>query len=88
VKPSKVRDALAELDLVRRRRELFFWTIAMALAVIVLCAIAAAFLVSLVTGNSFDVGNLGLGVGITSISAGVGKIVWLLRRVRGPGPRL
>lgn len=51
VKAGHLRRAVAELDLVRRRRELFFWTITMSLTVIVLISMVIAFLLSLIQGG-------------------------------------
>ena len=77
---TELRDARAELDLVRRRRELFFWTVEMTLAVIVLIGMTIAFLAWLIHGDRADVGTIAAGAGITGVSAGGGELVGALRR--------
>lgn len=68
--PAQVRQVSAELDLIRRRRELLFWTITTTLAVIVLITMTVALLVSFITGTSIDSTRIALAVGITGASAG------------------
>jgi len=64
VTPAQLRHASAELELVRRRRELLFWTIRMTLAVVVLIAITIALLWSLIHGSGVDVVIAALAAGI------------------------
>lgn len=77
---AQLRQANAELDLTQRRRELFFWTIRLTLAVIVLIALTIAFVVSLIQGASIDAAQMALGAGITAANAASGQILGLLRR--------
>jgi len=72
VTPAQLRQATAELDLVRRRRELLFWTIRMTLAVIVLAAMTVAFVVSLIQGASTDATQMALGASSGGAAAAVG----------------
>jgi hypothetical protein len=88
VTPAQLRHASAELELVRRRRELFFWTIRMTLSVIVLVAIAVAFIVSLIEGATIDAAHMAVGAGITGATVSGGQILTLLRRLPSlPSPR-
>lgn len=80
--PAELRHAFAELDLVRRRRELMFWTITTTLAVIVLVAMTVAFVVALIQDSSIDGTQMAVGTGITGASAGV-RTLGLMRRVQG-----
>jgi hypothetical protein len=79
VTPAELCHAFAELDLMRSRRELMFWTITMTLAVIVLVAMTVAFVVSLIQGSSLDPAHMAVGTGITGTCAGV-RIFGLMRR--------
>lgn len=64
----------------RQRRELFFWTIRMTLALIVLGAMTIAFSLSLMHGASMDAARMAVGAGITGASAAGGQILALVRR--------
>ncbi len=77
---TELRHAFAELDLVCRRRELLFSTIAMTLAVIVLVAMSVAFVVSLIQGSTLDPAGMAVGTGITGASVGV-RSLGLMRRL-------
>ena len=81
---SQLSRAAAELALVRQRRELLFWTINMALAMIVFVAMTIAFIVSLVQGAALDASRLAIGAGLTGTSAGGGAVLALLRWRRPP----
>ena len=76
---AELRYALAELELTRRRRELLFWSITMAFALIVLVAMSVAFLVSVVQGVALNLAQVAVGAAITGAGGG-GPIVSLLRR--------
>lgn len=76
--PAQLRHATAELDFVRRRLELLFWTIATGLALIVLAAMTVAFIVSLIRGPTMDHAMMEVGAGITAASAVGGQILRLL----------
>jgi hypothetical protein len=56
-----------ELNFMRRRRELLFWTIMMTLAVVVLATMTLAFLVSLVRGATIDGAYMAGGAGIVGL---------------------
>jgi hypothetical protein len=73
---DRIRHASDELDLLRQRRELLFWTITMTLALIILTALTMAFLFSLIKDNSPD--------GTYTAAAGVGSatLVRIIRRER------
>ena len=59
---DQIRHASAELELLRRRRELLFWTITMTLALIILAALTVTFLFSLIKGDSLDAANTAVAV--------------------------
>jgi hypothetical protein len=77
---DQIRHASAELDLLRRQRELLFWTITMMLALIILTALTVAFLFSLIKGDSLD--------GAYTAAAGVSgaALVRIMRGSRAPQP--
>jgi hypothetical protein len=74
---DRVRHASDDLDLLRQRRELLFWTITMTLALIILTALTVAFLFSLINGHSPD--------GTHTAAAGVGSAA-LARIIRTERP--
>ena len=78
--PAGLRRASAQLDLVRQRRELLFWTISMTFGSIVLFAITVGFVWSLVRGASMTAGQIVVGAGITGAAAAGGKILGLVKR--------
>jgi hypothetical protein len=84
VTPAELRQAAAELDLVRRRRELLFWTIRMTLVVIVLVAMTIAFLAALVKGTAVDPAQMLVAGGITGTSAAGGQLLCRLGRFGCP----
>jgi hypothetical protein len=65
--PTQLRRAVAQLDFVRRRRELFFWTVTMTLTVILLVVMTLTFLVSLVQGGCIDGAHMAVGAGIAGL---------------------
>jgi hypothetical protein len=87
VAATELRHALAEIELMRRRRELLFWSIRMTLALVMLATITVAVLVSLVRRVSMDPALMAVGVAITGASAAGGPIGGRLRRYGGPQPR-
>jgi ABC-type lipoprotein release transport system permease subunit len=78
--PAELRQASAELDFLRRRRELFFWTMTMTLALVVLVVMTVAFVVSMVHGAPIDIEQLAVGAGITGANGAGAQIPGLLRR--------
>lgn len=56
---AAVQLAFDQLDLMARRLELFFWTITMTLAVIVLFALTAQLVLSMLGGGAIDPAEMG-----------------------------
>lgn len=79
--PAQLRHASAELDLVQRRRGLFFWTITMTLTVTVLVAMTVAFVLSLIKEGRIDATHMAVGAGITGANAAGGQLLALFARV-------
>jgi hypothetical protein len=75
VTQAQLRHAIAELEVIRKRRELLFWSIATGLGLFMVAVMITAFVVLLLQGHSSDVLKLGFGVAATSASGATGRIL-------------
>jgi hypothetical protein len=78
--PEEIRTAMIELDFVRRRRELTFWSIAMVLALLVAAGTMVGSITLLLFASS-TASHVAVGGAVTACSLAGGLLLKLLKSV-------